>query len=254
MASKRRREQQLPGRRWQHQKAPQQLYADQIREALGRGGKPLTAMRRAIEAHGAGVLGEPDERVWVWSDLHLGHANIIEYQHRPYPSVHAMDADLWWGWHEASARDRTVVCVGDIALSDAVCAATWERIGALPGSQVLVVGNHDVGGSGRLRVEGFRRVKAVLTSLGDPPLIWTHAPLPDVPDGHVNIHGHQHATPPGKGRHINVSVEQLDYRPIRLDRLRRLARALVDGGVPPGATTLERVRGLEQIRAAVEDG
>lgn len=231
---------------WRQPKAPQNLYADQLRKALGRGGKPLKAMRRAINAHGAGVLDEPDARVWVWSDLHLGHANIIEYQGRPHASVPAMDAELWQRWREASAPERTVVCVGDVALSKAVCAATWERIAGLPGSQVLVVGNHDLDGrTGDLRVEGFHRVKAILTSPGDPPLIWTHAPLPEVPAGQVNVHGHQHATPPGDGPHINVSVEQLAYRPIRLDRLRRLARVLVAGAVPPGSTTLERVERVE---------
>ena len=231
---------------WQQSKAPQNLYADQLRDALGRGGKPLAAMRRAINAHGAGVLQEPDERVWVWSDLHLGHANIIKYQGRPHAGVPAMDAELWRHWQEASAPGRTVVCVGDVALGEAVCAATWRRIAGLPGSQVLVVGNHDLDGrTGDLRVEGFHRVKAILTSPGEPPLIWTHAPLPEVPTGHVNVHGHQHATPPGDGRHINVSVEQLAYRPIRLDRLRRLARLLVAGEVPPGPTTLERVERVE---------
>ena len=103
-------------------------------------------------------------------------------------------------------------------------------------------------GQGSLRVEGFHRVKALLTSPGDPPLIWTHAPLPNVPAGHVNIHGHQHATlKPADldSPHINVSVEQLDYRPVALTQIRRLAGALVAGERPAGATTLERIEEVQ---------
>ena len=61
-----------------------------------------------------------------------------------------------------------------------------------------------------------------------------------------NIHGHAHGAPPGRSAHINVAVEQLDYEPVGLDRLRRLARALAAGHYPPGATTLERIAHLEQ--------
>ena len=52
----------------------------------------------------------------------------------------------------------------------------------------------------------------------DPPLLVTHVPLPgltEVPDGCVNVHGHEHAFKPlRRGRWINVSVEQTLYRPL----------------------------------------
>ena len=43
-----------------------------------------------------------------------------------------------------------------------------------------------------------------------------------------------------------MAVEQLDYEPVGLDRLRRLARVLAGGHYPPGATRLERTAHLEQ--------
>lgn len=153
-----------------------------LREALGRSGKTLVAMRRALDEYGAGVLEAPDETVKVWSDLHLGHANIIAYQGRPFHNVHEMDGVLWANW----------------------------QLGVDP----------------------------------EDTLIWTHAPLPNVPDGQVNIHRHQHsARKPADSPHINVSVEQLEYRPIRLDRL---ARALAAGEFLGGDTTLERLAEVER--------
>ena len=71
---------------------------------------------------------------------------------------------------------------------------------------------------------------------GDPPLLLTHVPLLQVPDGAVNVHGHLHGEEsPTRDRHLNVSVEQLNYRPVRLSEIRRLARRLVAGRIVPGS-------------------
>lgn len=130
-------------------------------------------------------------------------------------------------------------------MRDAVCDRTWQRIRATGGARKwLVFGNHDLTGGGVLRVDGFDDVCSLLCADGDPPLVLTHLPLTQVPAGVVNIHGHTHAEPPGRSPHINVSVEQLDYRPVALDRLRKLARALVKGHYPSGATTLERLAAM----------
>ena len=73
---------------WQTQKAPIDLYREDLREALGKSGKTLRAMRRAVNEHGATVLDVDDEAVNARSDLHLGHANIICFQDRPFHNVH----------------------------------------------------------------------------------------------------------------------------------------------------------------------
>ena len=115
-------------------------------------------------------------------------------------------------------------------MGEAVAEATWSRVRNSPGHHKhLVLGNHDLTGSGRVRVEGFDDVWSVMTSGRILPLIWTHCPLRDVPESHVNIHGHEHAAPPRNSRHINVSVEQLHCEPLSLTRLRRLAQALAAG-------------------------
>ena len=234
------------GASWATPSAPLTVYRDGLRGALGHSGKTLQKMRRALNVYGAGTLDGDDARIKVWSDLHLGHANIIEYQGRPFRDVGRMDAALWDAWWAEVEPDDTLVCVGDLAMSAGVSDGTWERVRAAPGApKILIVGNHDVGGNGRLRGEGFERNLAVLVTPGEPQLISTHAPLPDVPDGHVNVHRHTHARR-SDGRRINVSVEQLAYRPIGLDRLRRLAAVLISGEEPPGATTLEQIRHVEE--------
>ena len=48
-----------------------------------------------------------------------------------------------------------------------------------------------------------------------------------------------------RNRHINVSVEQLNYRPARLCDIRRLALRLVEGRTVPGHRTSERLNIVE---------
>ena len=219
-------------------------YRSDLRRSLSRDGRALVAMRR-LNGHRAATFDAADDRVMVWSDLHLGHDNIIRYASRPFSSAQEMNRTLWANWQRHVGPDQVLVCLGDIALSRGVSDATWNRIQTLPGRKVLVIGNHDLAKDGRLRTRGFDEAYALLVSDGDPPLIWTHVPLSKVPDGYVNLHGHTHARQHDCSAHINASVEQLAYRPISLARLRALARAIVAGTHPPGQTTLERVMALE---------
>ena len=46
-----------------------------------------------------------------------------------------------------------------------------------------------------------------------------------MPAGCVDVHGHVYQEePPSRNRHINVSVEQLHYRPARVSEVRRIGR------------------------------
>ncbi len=221
-------------------------YRPDLRRALSRDGRAHTAMRPALNGFGAAALNADNEEVMVFSDLHLGHADIIRHAGRPFEDLDEMGGTLWHNWHRTVAPNAVLVCVGDVALGDGVSPATWKRIREAPGRRkVLVIGNHDLSNDGRLRTKGFDEAYALLVSDGDPPLIWTHAPLSRVPAGHVNVHGHLHARQRARSPHINVSVEQLAYRPISLARLRLLAQAIVADACPEGRTTLERVVALE---------
>ena len=92
------------------------------------------------------------------------------------------------------------------------------------------------------------RTATTLFAPGEPPLLLTHVPLLQVPAGCINVHGHVHgqASPSGN-RHINVSVEQLRFRPARLCDIRRLARRLLEGRTVPGLSTRERLNVVERV-------
>ena len=78
----------------------------------------------------------------------------------------------------------------------------------------------------------------------DPPLLVARVPLTEVPDGCVNVHGHEHTFKPlRRGRWINVSVEQTLYRSLDVrTQVIPLARALIARWIPSGLTTAKWVR------------
>ena len=218
--------------------------------ATGRRARTFPAMARGLQQLPERWLPDDAGQIWVWSDLHLGHENIIRYRNRPFRDADQMDNLLLDNWAHSvdwSAANDAIVNCGDVAMKRGMTEANFSRIRSMPGRKFLVPGNHDFDGAGELRVEGFSKVCAILYAQGDPKLIFTHVPIQadHLPDGWVNVHGHMHDDPPTDTPHINVSVEQLDYRPVELERIRLLARALARGEFPAGHNTLERIEALE---------
>src|SRR4051794_31652303 len=79
-------------------------------------------------------------RFWT-SDLHLGHANIIRYCHRPFADVDSMNKGLIDRWNDTVDDSDEVWVLGDFALG--TIAETLPLAHQLRGRKVLVAGNHD---------------------------------------------------------------------------------------------------------------
>ena len=235
------------------------LYEAQLEADCASGGgdsrhgrHTFRAMLKASARLPAVRLADIDENgTWFWSDLHLGHDNIIRYANRPFADAEEMDERLYANWRATVGANDTLIFVGDVAMRDAVGEHTWRRVrGARGKTKHLVFGNHDLTASGNLRVDGFDGIFAALCIDGSPPLLCTHMPLREVPPGCVNVHGHTHDETPRRSAHVNVSVEQLNYRPVALAAVRALARELAAGRYPDGATTLQRVAAVMGLPAA----
>ena len=93
----------------------------------------------------------------VTSDLHLGHANVIEYTNRPFRDADQMDNALWDNLRATLEPDKVLVVVGDVAVRDGLNAVTWQQIRDLDCRQRhLVIGNHDLTGGAPAARTGFR--------------------------------------------------------------------------------------------------
>ena len=183
-------------------------------------------------------------RIWIWSDLHLGHPTTISSFARPFASAEEMDDALFGSWHSTVTPADTIICLGDVTI-DGLSGTRLERLRRAPGRKVLVIGNHEVNRAGDVDIDGFDEIHSTLYAAGDPPLLLTHMPLRHVPAGCVNVHGHLHNRAcPSRTHHINVCIEQLRYRPRPWEAICRLARHMGAGGAVSGRATAQGLTSL----------
>ncbi len=183
---------------------------------------------------GAGLSPADESRMWVFSDPHFEHEASVGIFGRPFRGCHHGDGYLLEQWTRDVMDHDTVICLGDVAMGRPTDGLI-DRLRRRPGRKVLVAGNHD-----HVHIRRLRRafeVAACAHLAGEPDLLFTHVPLDDVPAGCVNVHGHVHWKTSVDVCRINVCVEQIGYRPIRVSDVCRLARRLDRVPLGGNATT-----------------
>ena len=154
------------------------------------------------------------QKIWITSDTHFNHANIINYCARPFKDVEEMNATLISKWNNSVGKEDIVWHLGDFAMGGA------KEIEALRvqlnGKIYLIRGNHDTKPNDWYRERGFDRVydKPVVV---DKDVILSHEPI-DVPWA-FNIHGHTHSGPIRQDKyHFNVCSDVIGYVPINMNQ------------------------------------
>ena len=152
-------------------------------------------------------------RMFLISDTHFNHGNIIRYCGRPFSSVRTMNETMIENWNRAVRPDDLVIHLGDFALGDQ--REIRDLLGALNGRILFLEGNHD----GELK--GLRPLSPqVRLEAHGIPFLMLHNPAGC--NGGWVIHGHQHDRVPffqSMAHRINVSVEAIGYRPISIDEV-----------------------------------
>ncbi len=151
-----------------------------------------------------------NDNIYLISDTHFNHENIIKYCARPFANIKEMNKEIINYWNSVIAPYDKVYFLGDFAFRNG-----GEILNKLNGEITFIKGNHDKKGEQYKIIErnGYK-------------FLLSHYPNPDIEfDGWV-IHGHVHNNNlkkypfinPRKKR-INVSIEVLNYHPISLDFL-----------------------------------
>lgn len=163
--------------------------------------------------------------LYLISDLHLGHANIIRYCSRPFlfEDVTEMDRVLIQNWNCTIASGDMVYYLGDLRYGKHAPPALQYRE-QLNGTITFIAGNHDAKAMGA--------VPSKTLEYGDYTFLLVHDPA-DAPatfDGWV-IHGHHHNNDLRRypffnfeKRRINVSAEVLGYSPIGIQEIVQIIR------------------------------
>ena len=189
--------------------------------------------------------GEHMGKIFIISDMHFNHANIIGYCNRPFRDVNHMNTVLISNYNSTVSEQDDVWNLGDIGFDRGTSLLRIFK--SLNGSLRLVEGNHDRFGSIEYMDMGFKSVcnKSFLTAYKGLKILLSHKPaitnkkfgelkgdpnpksylfINDIQyaDMDLNIHGHIHNNQKevlNTGKHFNASVEMIDYRPIELDKI-----------------------------------
>ena len=201
---------------------------------------------------------------WFTSDLHLGHANIIRYTHRPYADVDEMNRALVDRWNDRVGDGDLVWVLGDMCLGR--LADSLPLVGLLRGEKWLVPGNHDrvhpmhasSGAAHRRWADAYDDVfDRVLPAhpedlpridVGGHEVLLAHFPYGSEPDHRGRdldawrqpddgvtplLCGHVHQAWRRRGRMVNVGVDVWSYAPAHEDEVAaEVAAAVAD---PAGA-------------------
>ncbi len=148
-------------------------------------------------------------RTFIIADTHFGHKNIIQYCKRPFTSIQEMDDTMISNWNQVVGHYDLVYHLGDFALASG--DRVIDLVKQLNGEIILIRGNHDRAGKSKLLSYGF---KEVCKRLDIGSFILTHRPLPTLPQGKINLHGHVHNLLHNYDGYVCFSVEATNYYPI----------------------------------------
>lgn len=166
-----------------------------------------------------------EQNVWIWSDLHFFHKNIIKFSERPFMDVDEMNEHLIANHNEYVHPNDISIWVGDVGFSnDTKINALLDRC---YGYKILIIGNHDFNKRNvrNLNFDEIHLIYSLPTPEGD--LVLTHYPMHKIEDPWFNLHGHLHVFPnhdTGHPLHLNVNCELYEYRPMLMEDICKMVR------------------------------
>ncbi len=173
-------------------------------------------------------INDPDRKVWVWSDQHFFHKNIIAFSERPHADVEEMNEHLIANYNDYVGENDVCIWGGDVGFGGN--QAINKLLAQCNGYKILVVGNHDFKKK-HLRHLDFDETHLVYSvDYPDVSLFFTHYPMANIPWPWVNIHGHLHLFPypeTGHPLNININCEVQGYRPRLLSDVAKQAKLRV---------------------------
>jgi calcineurin-like phosphoesterase family protein len=180
-------------------------------------------------------LGAPPLELsfWVVADTHFGHDNIASFCARPADH----DRLMLDRWRETVTQDDLVVHLGDVCWWNTLETFETEIGPFLTGRKLMLIGNHDIQEAGFYEQFGFTIIEPFVLELDGWKVRFTHGPDLDWVQypKHLNVHGHIHSKLIGDRRHLNLSVEWTDYRPVRAEHAIRTRIRQIEHGDEVGA-------------------
>jgi calcineurin-like phosphoesterase family protein len=150
--------------------------------------------------------------IYVVADTHLGHSKASHF--RPFVNVDEHDNHVITNWNSIVKNKDTVWLLGDVFFGGRDNHLILEK---LNGYKHLVLGNHD-----QYPLEIYQKYfHKIVGAYQYNGCILTHLPIhpSQFYRYRLNIHGHTHSNKLEDERYVCVSLEQIDYKPVLLNKL-----------------------------------
>lgn len=172
------------------------------------------------------------KKVFLYSDPHFGHNNIIRFCKRPFKDKDEMDKELIRRYQETVSDEDMCIIHGDVSFKSQ--EHTLDILDQLPGDKIIILGNHDRVieklWKNRLLPKNVNIYKGILEIRYKNEIsVHCHYPILEW-DGYfrdrLHFHGHQHNTNndfPKMGflwKRYDVGVDANDFRPVELIKIR----------------------------------
>lgn len=192
-------------------------------------------------------------KIYFTSDWHVGHANCIEFDNRPFNDLDEMHNTLVKNFNHYVPKHGVTYFLGDMGLcSNGLLNSIVTQ---LNGTKILVRGNHD-GKMDSMYAAGFDVViEKAQISIGNDIITMTHCPLKGIfredttgmrnsdgtdnwhgenkhrnkysieDFGQFHLHGHIHSRKDRglitDGRQMDVGVPAWNYKPVSISEVQR---------------------------------
>lgn len=184
-------------------------------------------------------------KIYFTSDWHIGHANVLQFDQRPFRDMDHMNRVLVNNYNSTVGDNDTVYFLGDMGLGNS--ESLTKVVKELKGKKILILGNHDKGIQSMTRIGFLAVMYSSSLVIANQLVTMTHCPLRGVwredaskmngyvegdnwhkehkhknfsiPDfGQFHLHGHTHKLPAERilDRQMDVGVRANDYRPVSI--------------------------------------
>lgn len=187
-------------------------------------------------------------RIYFTSDWHIGHANVLAYDQRPFTDLNHMHRVLINNYNSTVGVDDTCFFLGDMGLGKG--DVLQKVISEMHGQKILILGNHDKGATAMRRIGFDLCFNVAALEIAGHLVTMTHCPLRGVwredtsamkgvapgdnwhgehkqqrfsieDFGQFHLHGHTHKAASERllGKQWDVGVRANDYRPINISAI-----------------------------------
>ena len=160
--------------------------------------------------------------IWITSDTHFNHRNIIKYCSRPFSSVEEMDEALIDRWNILVKPKDTIYHLGDFTLEK----SADEYLDRLNGKILFIPGSHD-SWLKKIDLDKYRKKLEILPlyksiKVCGERVVMCHYPMASWEasfHGSIHFHGHSHGKMEKISNRFDVGVDCNDFYPFNLEWL-----------------------------------